>query len=501
MRSLSRRSPGQAGFVVARAVVAWKGRLSRRSPEAASFVAVRAVGTWKSRLSAPVRVAPPQHSRVTPPEKHEPPVSSGTAPSRPPQFHALPPILRYPTLEKYMVFTFSPALVASATALIGAQAGGLHKLELWSLSLASLLCVLVGLFFARELQILRHFRRRHHDQCWHGAERPLGNEEVDDPLLALAGRLRVMRPRLRGRGGFEPPDGDCHEPQRTEGALRRALKPCARRKLGSVHERAGEMLETMPMWLDDANHTKGVFYTFVQLMLQLAVAVLTGVLYAHPFSVTQPGSMFVVIALIVIQSALCVWVWCNTANDLFTATEDTSSYLCELLSTCLVFAANILAYRAGDEVERLEVALTLATVGANLLVYSCFLPIFFTLYDTFIVPVIHFIWRSEVSWSETMCQLLTTTLLLPFEVASAFLGHQQGDITGNLNDFAGSVEGTAVASAASLEGQATSGQLPVDKSLGLPPALPKAPSNRAAMKRVKHEQFLSRVRSQRKLQR
>ena len=49
------------------------------------------------------------------------------------------------------------------------------------------------------------------------------NAEVDDPILALLGWLRILKPTLRGRGGYEAPEGDSEEPMRTERALDRAF--------------------------------------------------------------------------------------------------------------------------------------------------------------------------------------------------------------------------------------------------------------------------------------
>lgn len=209
--------------------------------------------------------------------------------------------------------------------------------------------------------------------------------------MAFCGRLHVTRPHLRGRGGYEPPDADRKEPARTERALRRAFRPVppwvsvlwakwrrrgrdgpetrARRdELGgaeeearhaddsagptqadAVHEaeRAGDLLETLPMWTMDANHHKGTYYVYVQAALQLAVAAMTGLLYAHPFKMTTVGGGVLVSSLIALQAALCIWVWITTANDLYTAVENLVCYLVELAAMGLILASNILSEHAG----------------------------------------------------------------------------------------------------------------------------------------------------------
>ena len=123
-----------------------------------------------------------------------------------PKFKALPAMLRFPVLQKLMMVTFSPALVASATSVIGAQAGGNHVLEGWSLTLSSLIIIVVISFYTLEFRTLLRFRRVHHDACWQGADPPQAGDEVDDPILALLARAKLIKPRLRGFGGFEAPE-------------------------------------------------------------------------------------------------------------------------------------------------------------------------------------------------------------------------------------------------------------------------------------------------------
>lgn len=165
-----------------------------------------------------------------------------------PKFAPLPAILRFPTLEKFVMLTFSPALLTSASSVIGAQVAGTHVLEGWSISLSSLIILGVFGFYFNELRTLLRFRRIHHDMCWQGAEAPESNAEVDDPIFASLGKIGLMVPRLRGRGGYEPPDEDCEEPARTERAIQRAFCCNFWRYCGGMEERAGDVLETLPMW-------------------------------------------------------------------------------------------------------------------------------------------------------------------------------------------------------------------------------------------------------------
>ena len=339
-----------------------------------------------------------------------------------PQFRPLPAILRFPTLEKFVLISFSPALMTTASSVIGAQIGGYHVLEGWSLSLAFLIIIVVVRFFVSEISTLIRFRRVHHDACWQGAEPPQSIAEVDDPIFASLARLRVMRSRLRCRGGFEPPDEDSEEPTRTERALSRAFSCSLWRYCGGQRERAGDVLETLPMWTDDASCGIGIYYVITQGVLQLCIAVLMGALYSSPYS----GNASVILTLIGFQVLLCIWLAIPTGNDVFGEFDSFMGYFSELLSTCLILASNRVAASAGDDAEKLALSLNLAGLSAKVMVWSCFVPLILTAYDSFLVPVVMIFWKSELSFRETLCQALLSCILLPLTIAGAFLGFSGG---------------------------------------------------------------------------
>ena len=82
-------------------------------------------------------------------------------------------------------------------------------MEPWSLALSICVVTVVVAFHVLEVRTLSRFRRLDKSTpMWQGNEKPLNNAEVDDPCLALLGKLRILRPKLRGRGGFEAPDED-----------------------------------------------------------------------------------------------------------------------------------------------------------------------------------------------------------------------------------------------------------------------------------------------------
>ena len=300
----------------------------------------------------------------------------------------------------------------------------------------------------------------HHNRCWQGAEKPQNNAEVDDPFFALMVNMRLMRPKLRSRGGFEAPEEDGREPARTERALRRAFcwSPRWPWRCGGKEERAGDVLETLPMWTDDANQKKGIFYIYVQVMLQLAIAAQAGILFAHPFNETSVGNFVNLGGIITFQILLVAWGFSNTANgqhvpprasprapprashvhptccflhpasrllpptsyllhpasyslhpapctlhpapctlcraaDAFTEADSLSGFVVELVAVCLILAANVISANAGDDEEMLVTSLQLATFSSQLLIYSAFVPMAFTVYDSFIVPFVLFCWK------------------------------------------------------------------------------------------------------------
>jgi len=360
------------------------------------------------------------------------------------------------------------------------------------------------IWHAVEVRTLIRFRRRHHDVCWHGADPPQTNAEVDDPIFALVGKAGWVQPHLRGLGGFEAPEVDCEEPARTERVLSRAFSWKLWQSCGGKEERAGDVLETLPMWLDDSNEKRGIYFTFVQMGLQLAIAICTGILFAHPWIETSVGGYFNMGALIFFQCMMLLWVAQPTANDAYTRALSCACYAVELVATSLILASNIIGSAAADDdVDKIEFSLSLAGISAQLLVWACFVPMFFTGYDSFIVPVVQTYWKSEVGWAETACQVIMSLILLPIGI----LGQLMGVSGGKGMELFASVEGALVANvAAALEGgneEGTDDEGDDDDAKAKLVAVliaaasartTKAHRSKVAVKRLKRTAFLSRVR-------
>ena len=89
-----------------------------------------------------------------------------------PKFKSLPAIFVFPTLEKFMLVTFSPALITASTSIIGAEVGGAHIVGTEAVVVAALTIAVVLIWHALEIRTLIRFRRRHHDVCWQNADPP-----------------------------------------------------------------------------------------------------------------------------------------------------------------------------------------------------------------------------------------------------------------------------------------------------------------------------------------
>ena len=90
-----------------------------------------------------------------------------------------------------------------------------YSLGVLFVALAAVVLIGVVAFYAvQSRRLLAFARRRHHRRCWEAAEPPHTPAEVDDPLVALLGRL-CCRARTAGAA---PAQGD-REGERSKGSL------------------------------------------------------------------------------------------------------------------------------------------------------------------------------------------------------------------------------------------------------------------------------------------
>lgn len=199
---------------------------------------------------------------------------------------------------------------------------------------------------------------------------------MDDILLVLGQRcLPCLCPiRTREQGSFEPSDDQIAEPQRSQRLLRQAFSwPlglwtnlwCINRFLRRVprtHARTSsrpdtsstrppdsappdDLIEYLPTWLGDAPGSSRwkLRYSFILCILQLANAMVTGVLYATPFLLTTPGGMFLLGCQALSAAVAAVWAAASTANDFLDGVEKCICYVCECVAISLVLAATYIS--------------------------------------------------------------------------------------------------------------------------------------------------------------
>ena len=367
-----------------------------------------------------------------------------------PHFRSLPQVLFWPNLEVTFLVTFSPGLLQCSAAVLGATFAG-YDTTSHSLGIALIAILFVALFYAWQLHRFIAFIVYHKHICWHPVEEPNGKDEVDDPCFALLANITrgFFRPASRELGSFEPPDEDTEEPERTERALARFFSFFP---MKINHMCAGDALSELSTWLDDSSGgARGIWYLFGIMFIQLITALLLGLTYSFGWSQSSTGSKALLGCLIFLQLLMAWWSIFRTANDKIDGVEKFFVSLCEATSLCLLLAANILADSSeGEEsdLHRLERSLALVVISGQFLMAAVFFPMATTVYNTFIVPAVGFVWKADLDAREILCQVAMTCILLPCEIAISFFG-TRGSAAANI---VGELEKTAVQTASRYSG-------------------------------------------------
>ena len=301
----------------------------------------------------------------------------------------------------------------------------------------------------------------HHQVVWVQADAPTNYSEVEDPLLALLARARLARPRNREQGEYLPPkdDPEQHEPHRTEFALSKAFSCGVDIPIGALIGRshqwrqrrsqwqqrqrkrrqqkyaAGYAIERLPAWIDGSSGTQiGIGYLAVQLVLQMLMSLVVGFLFVHPFALTSPGQMLLLVFSIILTLALACFTGCRTANDYWDGIVTASCYLLEALALCLTFASvHVRGSEMPAELEdpehiaRVTKALVLTSYAASTLTCASCLPLVLTGYNILVVPVVAKIRTSNSGCN--LCDALIIVITTPLLVISALFGINRDFVT------------------------------------------------------------------------
>ena len=149
-------------------------------------------------------------------------LASGAPAKKLPIFRALPSSFVFPHMQLLLLMSFASGLTTNTVSVYGVNAAGLTiSTVLYAFSLST--SVLLVAFLAWQLLAVVRFHLAAGKALW-VAEPPVESvDEMDDPLLRLLARLKLMRPRMRGRGEYAPAEDAMAEPARTQRALRRAM--------------------------------------------------------------------------------------------------------------------------------------------------------------------------------------------------------------------------------------------------------------------------------------
>ena len=528
----------------------WNDAVSRASQESPS--PIKPVSRIKGKLDTPkqanavvlrgfrMRSMPPKLRAV-----YEKARRSKT--SRPP-FTSLPAALVWPGMELKVLAVFATGLQQNACSLIGAACAGYVVASAW-LVLAVLEVTFVTWLYLREGSRLFAFLRYHNDTCWTPSDPMDIKAEQDDPLLALLtySTKGLIPPRPRERGSFEPPEDESVEPGRTERALSRFFQTFSVRRPTLVRDLpAADGLAELDMWLEDAHGSKlGVFYLFALTMHQMITASYLGFFYANPWAQGSIGSLFLLVILVLLQIGAAFWTLGRTANDRLDAMGKFTGYFLEAVACSLLCASAMVNLRdsrgasdvpadnsllgsnesvsstpdsegsTGNDAERLQnltISLELASASANVLFMAVFFPIAIAVYDSFISPMAQKIWGADGNAREVVCQMITSCLLLPYTfITSCFASMGFGSVA----DVVSELEGAAVDSAAASnelvqnvdedENDGEDEKIPddIDEDPGSAeedgeidePLVQRGPLTTSALKRMKRQAYVLRVRA------
>jgi len=377
-------------------------------------------------------------------------LAAGTPAKMLPRFRALPSSFIFPHMQLLLLMSFASGLTTNTVSVYGVDAAGLTiSTVLYAFSLTT--SVLLMAFFAWQLLAVVRFHRSAGKALW-VAEPPLESvHEMDDPLLRLLARLKLMRPRMRGRGEYAPAEDAMAEPARTQRALRRAMTwggileclPWIRKRQPplSTEQHAAARYEELAIWLGDGagSSLRGSCYVLVLTMLQLLIAVFIQI-YAVLGERNAWAQRSSLIACCVLQLLMAVWTVCGDPVDALDALFSCLASTFEFVATTLLLAAS---HAEGDAARQL------GERSADLLLASVCVPMVLTVYDSLVMPLIrsmHARITSGQPFGRALIGIGAAVVLLPVTIATAFMGFEfkgQDALTTMIEDEAEAAAETA----------------------------------------------------------
>ena len=374
-----------------------------------------------------------------------------------PRYRGLPGTFVFPHLELLVLNVFVSGLIQASSTVYGTHAASYHLSR--TLTLAAIVvfgAVLVFLAFQGR-QILR-FRRRFGSSMWAPAAAPASISDMDDPLLRLFARCRLLKPCMRVKGEYAIPEEATAEPGRTERAIQRAL-PCRvlpwkprRDEQKTDAEEAAAQVEGLNVWLCNGcgGSLRGTCFDLGVLTLQMLLS--TSIALFSVLSEESPTASTVSLGCAcALQLCMAVWnVWGDAVDRVDSLVACVVSLL-ELGGTSLLLAMSVLNTL---ETGSVEVAAALGGWSGRLLMASVFVPIVQTLYDGLLVPlgasISSRLATGQPCW-KALLGVSVQALLLPLIVVTSVFGLSLGGGTDLLqtviDDEAAAVQDGAAAEA------------------------------------------------------
>jgi len=215
-------------------------------------------------------------------------------------FSYMPGALWWPNAEVVVILFFAPSLMQRSVAVLFSSDRVVN-----GRGTAIFVLFVLATFFAHETVRLLLFGLRHSAKLWNATKEGPTKAQMDDPLLRLLVRVRIIKPAMRWRGYFDVDvrSKDWDEPQRTARALRMPLNAMFWKRV------PGDMHATLATsWLINvSSQTSGVTYQLVKMAFQLMYSLMIG-LAVHS-SGFEGGEGVLVSLIVLLQAGLGLYCW------------------------------------------------------------------------------------------------------------------------------------------------------------------------------------------------
>ena len=363
-------------------------------------------------------------------------------------FRPLPAALIWPNVEVMIFVFFTAGVVESSAAILSATGPNGEMDDVFFISLAAICVSIIFLFLTHELCRIRRFYRAHSSTLWTPSPVLKDWSEVDDPLMRLLARLHLIRPRMRYRGSYDPPEEDVEEPARSQ----RSLQVGEALSMRSHKEHPGDVFGKLSgYWLADVGGgRRGAAYHISKASTQAMVALFTG-LGATAAALRSegketkgldPGLIFaVVVSSLQILLGL-FFLLCGPSGDRIEGAATGLEFVLFGIASAVSYAAG----GAGDSPGLQQASTTLLIVAPCIAVGLSF-------YDVFLLPMLA---ACQSKDSRAGCRAgLYAALLLPFEVIMSQGGEGLGSSGGNVVSSALEMEGQLAETGKSVAGGAS----------------------------------------------